>query len=609
MKKVANLAKPSNPKNKVKSDIFKIISSGYYPYLILIIIPFVLYFQSLSFDYSYLDDDLIIKNNLNKLQNPSTLIEAFKTDPFFNSSGQEFYRPLQTISFVFDTMIGSKSLWMFHLTNIILHISTVLLLFILLINLEFDRKISLLFSLIFAVNPLLTHAVVWLPSRGDLLIGVFCLLSFISFIRYINTHKVTFLIIHLFSFLFAVFSKETALLLPILMGIYLFYIKNNNGKSSLFSTTNIILLIFWTLIISSYLILRSFVIVSLPNSEIFGIVPFFNNFLTLPELFGKFFVPLNLSLMPQFSIFSSLIGFIILLAYFTLLIKYQSLNKFTFFGIFWFVIFLITSLIYRHQLADYSYNYLEQRSYLPSIGLIILLISIANTLNPDTFRTNLKFIWIPGIILFFTLTFIHSQNYKNPETFFGTVIAQNPNNAIAHYNLGNYLLNIKNNPQLAIQHYDKTSALKSDFPEAYLNRGSAYSKLSNFQSAMNDYNEAIREKPDFDLAYNSRGILYVNLKMDSAAIADFNRVIEINPDNATAFNNLANLLQTEGKYYESIEYYTRAINLNNYYADAYCNRGTAKFYLKDTINACDDWKEAASLNHQGAKQWLGQFCK
>jgi protein O-mannosyl-transferase len=225
--KISNSAKQKNSKKKANSDIFKIISSGYYPFIILVIISFILYFQSLSFDYINFDDDNIIQNNIFKLQNPSTIIEAFKTDPFFNSQDQEFYRPLQTVTYIIDAIISGKSLWMFHLTNILLHTSAAILLFLLLINLEFNRKLSLIFSIIFVVNPLFTHAVIWLPSRGDLLICVFCLLSFLCFINYSKSKKLIYLIIHLITFLLAVFSKETALLLPLLILIYFFLVQIN----------------------------------------------------------------------------------------------------------------------------------------------------------------------------------------------------------------------------------------------------------------------------------------------------------------------------------------------------------------------------------------------
>jgi tetratricopeptide (TPR) repeat protein len=47
--------------------------------------------------------------------------------------------------------------------------------------------------------------------------------------------------------------------------------------------------------------------------------------------------------------------------------------------------------------------------------------------------------------------------------------------------------------------------------------------------------------------------------------------------------------QNRQDYHTAIEYYTKAINLKDDYADAYYNRGQSWFYLGDRDRSCADW--------------------
>ena len=59
--------------------------------------------------------------------------------------------------------------------------------------------------------------------------------------------------------------------------------------------------------------------------------------------------------------------------------------------------------------------------------------------------------------------------------------------------------------------------------------------------------------------------------------------------------------------------YSKAIAIYPQYANAYSNRGNAKFSLSDQKGACADFKAAVSLGHQGGVQFLnsqnGAWCR
>ncbi|HGY5545329.1 MAG TPA: tetratricopeptide repeat protein, partial [Prochlorococcus sp.] len=55
--------------------------------------------------------------------------------------------------------------------------------------------------------------------------------------------------------------------------------------------------------------------------------------------------------------------------------------------------------------------------------------------------------------------------------------------------------------------------------------------------------------------------------------------------------------------------YSKAIEINPQYANAYKNRGIAKELVGDLKGACADWKEASSLGDKDAAGWVRDQCQ
>ena len=157
----------------------------------------MIHFQTIFFEFSGLDDlDYLVPRavSMNGISNINSIIFS---DAFFNKKGVEFYRPVQNISYVIDTEISGSKPWGYHLSNVIIHILACLSLFYLFITLKFNRFLSLLFTALFTVHPLFAHAVSWVPSRGDLLIGLFGILTFVFFLKYLDKRKPLYFIFHI----------------------------------------------------------------------------------------------------------------------------------------------------------------------------------------------------------------------------------------------------------------------------------------------------------------------------------------------------------------------------------------------------------------------------
>jgi protein O-mannosyl-transferase len=101
---------------------------------------------------------------------------------FLSTVGQAYYRPMMTISLILDAQIGGASPFIYHFTDIVIHLLASCLLFLFFKKLNYRKDLSFFFALIFAIHPVLSQAVGWIPGRNDTLLTVFILLAFIAFI-------------------------------------------------------------------------------------------------------------------------------------------------------------------------------------------------------------------------------------------------------------------------------------------------------------------------------------------------------------------------------------------------------------------------------------------
>jgi tetratricopeptide (TPR) repeat protein len=97
---------------------------------------------------------------------------------------------------------------------------------------------------------------------------------------------------------------------------------------------------------------------------------------------------------------------------------------------------------------------------------------------------------------------------------------------------------------------------------------------------------------------NSRGMAQEIRDNFEQAKADYSKAIEINPEYGNAYNNRGNIKAKQADYIGAIKDYNRAIELNSQFVEAYCNRGIAKENLGDHSKALEDFDRAIELNSE-----------
>ena len=420
----------------------KILLSDFFFLLILVIVVFVVYGKSINFQYTNFDDkELINKNNdirqINKL---------FVTDCYYGDDTQ-YYRPVLNLSFLIESFLFKDNSKIYHITNIILYILSLFVIYIFLSELNFNKTILKFLILFCSVHPILSSVPVWIPARNDTLLTIFFLLSLINFISYIKTDEKKYLILHFLFFAISLFSKETAVLLIFIYPLLIccFNLKINK-KQIINNCFFVIFLLFF------YFVLRNKAVLSIHISVYFNNLLYYvkNIFVGFMLYIEKLVYPTNMPI-AIYDLKPTIQTYIInLIVFFSLLYVYYK--KITDRKIFIFAI-LFSLVAMLPTFAQEEYLFLTHRIIISLVGILILLTSVLEKLINKYHRIKIYFsvIFFFIFFLFAFCSFMQIEKYKDSFTFWINVYQESPKYHTACSGLANEYLSLK--------YYDKAIEL------------------------------------------------------------------------------------------------------------------------------------------------------
>jgi tetratricopeptide (TPR) repeat protein len=176
------------------------------------------------------------------------------------------------------------------------------------------------------------------------------------------------------------------------------------------------------------------------------------------------------------------------------------------------------------------------------------------------FRPVLYASSIALILLFASLTWSQSANYRDPETAFRAVIAKNPDSATAQSNLAGALLK-RGAIDEAIVHSQRSVELEPNFQFGHYNLGRAFLQKGDFDAAIEELRKALVVNPnDFKTYYTLGNALSKKGALDEA-IASYQSALGLQPGLVDAHTNLANLLLERGDVEAAVTHYRKAVDL------------------------------------------------
>jgi tetratricopeptide (TPR) repeat protein len=575
-------------------------------YIVLLLATLAVFWQVNRYDFINFDDQVYVTEN-SHIQSGITL-DGFRWALHTTCGG--LWHPLTWLSLMSDYQLYGLNASRYHLTNLILHILSVLLLFWLFNRMTGDIWRSAFVAALFALHPLRVESAVWIAERKDVLSVFFWMLTLCLYVYYTEKPVIKRYLPVVFFFACGLMSKSMVVTLPMVLilldywplGRWQKVISAPAGNRShlagrlLGEKAPFILLTIASSIVS---FLAQNIQGSFSSAEN---LPFFtrgtNAIISYAAYLEKTFWPVNLAVFYpyefQLPLWKVLISGFIIIAITVVVVYYIKKLPFSFVGWLWYLGTLVPVIglvqVGRQAMAD-------RYTYLPSIGIAVILAwGVPLLFKREDIRKKILF---PAAIVFLAimsvLTWKQCGYWKNSTELWNHALHVTKDNAIAHNNLGLALF-AEGKIEQAMVHYNEAIRLKPDNVLAYNNRGTAYNKLGQHQRALEDYTKAIFLQPDYFLAYYNRGNIYNILGQYQRAIEDFNKGLSLEP-HYIVYNYRGIAYAQLGQYQRAIEDFDEAIRLKPDYANTYTNKALVYFNQKNIFSGCSNARKACSLGN------------
>jgi len=537
--------KTDNPKASSGSAIW---TNTTLQVVIIVIFSFILYGKALKFGFNYLDDSILVIDNYKLNSDYGNIPKAFNQH-IFKVEGQadrshDYYRPLMTFSFMLDAHIaGSPAPYFYHFTNLLLHILTGILLLIFFKKFGIASMPAFILCLFFLIHPALAQAVAWIPGRNDSLLAVFVLAAFIFLLRYLQERRTYLLVLHIFMFVLALFSKENSIMLIPLVFFYLKFIAKDKFNTN-FKAPYLWLGIGYLICILPWWLMRQAALDANNATYVSNVIKnIITNAPMISQYIGKTLFPFDLSVLPTIKDTHFIYG--ILAVALVAAAIYFTPNKrwnYILFGLFWYFIFLFPALVS-------PFVGLEHRIYVPMFGF--LLIMAETKWIKDISPVNLKAAAIPlgFIIVFIFLTNTRLPVFKDRISFY------------------------------------KNGTETSEYGTfAYLTLGKQYEKIEKYDSAIITYQKGLKVDSTLIMFHNNMATDYMKLDMFPEAEREIHKELAMYPNNYTAIQNLGTVYKLTDRMDLAAEQWRKVLKIKPEFTYAY--QELAKYYLakNDTVN-------------------------
>jgi len=520
---------------------------------ILAAVVFAVYANTLGNGFVYDDNIQIVANPW--ITDFRYLPDVWSTHSFGFMEDKELgttYRPLAFVVYMAEYSLFGLAPWGWHLVNIILHLANTLLVFFtasLLLNVFSTREGRLVHlapfaaALVFAVHPVNSETVAWVGCVPELVYTMLCVAALNLYIRSRTGSSYGLNIASAALFFIALFAKETAIVLPML--VFVFDLLYPDGKR-IFTLSTIKRYLPYAALIVLYFVIRLSALGGMAPRE--NMYPFLNAFQYLLNgftLFAKYLrvlvVPVSdypfQVLDPVYSIAEprAFIAVAVTFIFFAaILFARKRLNN----------IYLLSAAIIVLPVLPALYipgisraAFADRYLYLPTFGfgivLSMILIQLRGRMKNRRADTYVIAALVAVSLAYSAITGFRNMRWKDDITLWSASLEGSSRNYFAMYQLG----------------------------AAYLIRGMYDEGISKTRDAIAVTNA--NKYPDpatigdsllhLAHAYREKGML-------SEAAAQYEKLLEITPGDPLLNYNAASVYMQSGRFDEAITHFSKALD-------------------------------------------------
>ena len=570
--------------------------------LLLAVATLLLYNPVSRHDFVNYDDDQYVFENAHVRAGLTwgTFVWAFTT----NDAGN--WHPPTWLSHALDCQLFHLNPAGHHYTNLLLHFSNVLLLFLLLERITGFTWRSLAVAALFALHPLNVESVAWIAERKNLLCTFFLLLAIGAYAWYARKPGIgRYLLVAVF-FAFGLMSKPMIITFPFVLLLLDYWplcrIDSHSQQKPLRDKTESVSANSWPALILEKLPLLAISIASAvvtiwaqqaggavrsvteyPLSARLG-----NALVSYVRYLAKAFWPTHLSVMyphPGNTLaWWQIAGSALLLVVITAGVLRFRNHRCVAVGWFWYLGTLVPVIgiiqVGRQAMAD-------RYTYIPLIGIFVLLVWGTTTILRQRISPNylatLALLTVAGLTL---VTRTQVSYWTDSVSLWSHALAVTGPNFVAQDNLGQALIT-QGKVAEALQHFQEAAKIDPTDPAAQMgigvlrlrqgdrassiqhfqnvlsltrsprlrayamtNLGSTYRQLGDYQRARENYESALSEQPDTVIALLGLGLICDKTSDPTHAATYYSQAVALEPSDV-AYLLLARALEQSGRVAEA----------------------------------------------------------
>ncbi len=167
--------------------------------------------------------------------------------------------------------------------------------------------------------------------------------------------------------------------------------------------------------------------------------------------------------------------------------------------------------------------------------------------------------------------------------------------ALKYYNEGNALIEA-NEYEQAILSFEKAVRNRSDFAQAWTNKGYAQGKLGKHLEKFSSCDRATKVAPDFVEAWNCKGLARSDLHQYERALQEYNQALAVDPNYYRGWLNKGEVLLKLGYPREAIDATRQVLRLKPDYFFAWTQMCQILYELEQYQDAKANCEESKNLN-------------
>jgi Flp pilus assembly protein TadD len=486
----------------------------------------------------------------------------------------------------------------YHLTNILLHTLVSVLVYLVLARI-FPGKNGVAFAsaLVFAVHPVHAESVAWIAGRTDLIATLFMVASLLALSSAPGRRGC--LALSLLSFLVALFSKESALVFPLIAAAYLAAFCPGWARP-----LRLRLILLYTVCVAAYLAVRfgPAEVKAGPAGVLMLWETVFSSCATLFLYVGKLALPVRLSAYITNPVAGSPLdlraaaGAAILLAMLaTMALAWRRGDRASAFILAFALVSLapLANVVRISAPDDMGFPAAERFLYAPSIPLIAAAVSLISlAVRGARERAGLAAVIVA---IFAAMTLRRNAVWKDEESLFTDALRSSPRAPLLWNNLGVWYSRSGRHDD-AVRCIERAIALGGPTQRLLTNLAAAMRGAGRYDESLSLLDDALAGEREYAAIYHNYGKTYAAMGDDESAAAAFEKALGLRPRQVEILVDLAESCKRTGRYDLAERRYREALALHPSSAALWSNLGVVRKLSGDLEGARAAFEKSLSLD-------------